>query len=633
MTFLRVLEGTSPWLWVPVAFLAVALTGAYLIGARSARRPVTFDLRKGSAESRTLVVILHGYMGSPRSMQRVTDVAREVHPDADVLLPHYAAGPLSNKSPFDVADEIERHIDGLYAARELGEGSRYHSIVLVGFSMGALLLRKAYVWGHGQDFSADRPEPLRKRAWVDNVSRLVLLAGMNRGWTISRKEDRRRNSQVRQSPLPIRMLFRLGVLFGTLTRTGNQMLAFARGSPFVADLRVQWITLARRTSTKEGRAPMTAMVVQLLGTQDDIVSPVDNQDLIASTDFFFIPIAKMGHGAMIRLDISANAATQRTPAWEAAQALRKALGASYAQLQADSSVVQQQVDERPEITDAIFVMHGIRDYGHWTTRIAKELYEPAGQPARRDRLAVITSSYGYFPMGRFLLLGARQKNVRWFMDRFTETRAYYPNADISFVGHSNGTYILASALARYKSLVVKRALFAGSVVNTTYDWNSLMRGPEPRVELFRNIVASRDWVVGIFPRFFEFIAETTPLGSDALLDLGAAGFNGFDQRELNIEFASGRHDAAIRDGDDARKRIKAIADFLALGDVDGLQLFAEASAKNPAVSLLSRLCWLVWLLLVGGLVALGGVVMDSSQAPALGLTLYVLGVIAILYSV
>ena len=46
----------------------------------------------------------------------------------------------------------------------------------------------------------------------------------------------------------------------------------------------------------------------------------------------------------------------------------------------------------------------------------------------------------------FLLSAYRRKNVEWLMDRYTEVVARYPNATVSYIGHSNGTYLLAKAL-------------------------------------------------------------------------------------------------------------------------------------------------------------------------------------------
>jgi len=68
---------------------------------------------------------------------------------------------------------------------------------------------------------------------------------------------------------------------------------------------------------------------------------------------------------------------------------------------------------------------------------------------------------------------------------------------------------------------VDRIVFAGSVVRRDYDWDYVIN-ERKQVELVRNYVASDDWVVALFPRFFEQWPMRY-LGND----LGSAGFNGF----------------------------------------------------------------------------------------------------------
>ncbi len=70
----------------------------------------------------------------------------------------------------------------------------------------------------------------------------------------------------------------------------------------------------------------------------------------------------------------------------------------------------------------------------------------------------------------------RRSKVEWLMDQYTENLALYPNADFSFVGHSNGTYLLAKALLEYPACKFKNVVFAGSVVNKNYDWGTLVSG-------------------------------------------------------------------------------------------------------------------------------------------------------------
>ncbi len=150
-----------------------------------------------------------------------------------------------------------------------------------------------------------------------------------------------------------------------------------------------------------------------------------------------------------------------------------------------------------DVLQVVFVVHGIRDYGRWSAPFRKAL---EGVP----NTVVISPRYGYFGMGPFLFGSEREKFVKWFMDEVTEAKALYPKATrFDFVGHSNGTYLLARALQQYESLELSTVVFAGSVVNRGYEWNVYKE--QGRVKNILNIKGDRDWVVALFPELFEFI--------------------------------------------------------------------------------------------------------------------------------
>lgn len=170
----------------------------------------------------------------------------------------------------------------------------------------------------------------------------------------------------------------------------------------------------------------------------------------------------------------------------------------------------------------VFVLHGIRDMGAWTSEFMHPLQSgfAALHPGTDEKIYVHRAAYGYFSMGSFLLFGDRQKNVRWFMDQVTELRARFPNLkEIHFIGHSNGTEVLTTALATYRTFKVGRVVFAGSVVRRDFEWSRFVG----RVGQVRNYVGSADWVVALFPKLFELrgFRFLNP-------DLGSAGYNGFE---------------------------------------------------------------------------------------------------------
>jgi len=234
-------------------------------------------------------------------------------------------------------------------------------------------------------------------------------------------------------------------------------------------------------------------------------------------------------------------------------------------------------------------------------------------------------------MGQFLLPRARQKYVRWFMDQYTETLARYPNVErVDFIGHSNGTYLLGEALKKYRAMKVDRVVLGGSVLPKAYDWQQVF--DRNQVEAVRNFVADDDWVVALFPRFFEL-----PLMRRLNDDLGSAGFNGFDvskdgtgrQRLENIKFIQGGHAAFLG-------HLDSIANFL-----------VPAASANPPVSEPSALqpergsqllngvskyfTWLVWFPLLALLVWLGSRVAGAAgHLGTVALILYLFLVLQVL---
>ena len=243
-----------------ICFLVLRLGGPLVVSSDTP--PV--DLETGS-DARTLVVVVHGFGGVSRP--GLIELAHTAFPGAHLIAPAYSTGPLrafSNRDPYEIADVLETAIDRAFRRHD------YQRIVLIGHSMGGVLLRKVYLWGAGQE--EDRPARRGRHSWVDRVERFVSLAAINRGWTID--------------PAPPNMKwyrraeYGIGTVVGRLTGTGRMIFAMQRGAPFVADSRVQWIRLARQNL---GR-PLP-LLIHLLGTRDDLATKADVMDAQAAKDF------------------------------------------------------------------------------------------------------------------------------------------------------------------------------------------------------------------------------------------------------------------------------------------------------------------------------------------------------------
>lgn len=545
--------------------------------ARIAPVPVVQQLSQPTGSSTTLFVIVHGLDNG----QHYPSIVRALEPWGDVLPLRYPNGYLSNAEPQVLADGIAQAVLQAYRS------DRHSQIVLVGQSMGALLVRRALL--DAENGKAD---------WAHAVTRVVLLAGMNRGWDISGKK-----------PSDMSATTWLGMWaaswFGRLTETGRLIRSAEAGAPFVVDLRLDWM---RRFQKPQARP---VEVVQLLGDIDDIVGEDDSKDLLSMSSHRFAWLRVRGTGHLGISDFA-----DKTHFGDVQETLgdyrqRKFLRAATAGFDA----VMAENEEQPfrpdhEVRQVIFVLHGIRDLGEWSFAFERELKREHDQLRLPGKIAVASIRYGYFGMGPFVLQPGRQKYVKWLMDEYTETLARYPNAEqIHFVAHSNGTYLFASALEQYHAMKVHRVVFGGSVVQRGYDWSQ--RFKDDQLSYLRNYVAADDWVVALLPRFFEPKLVFELLRND----IGSGGFNGFDEEPKgleNVRYVVGGHSAFLA-------RIREICRMLLAEDVEPLLDVPQPSTDRPSAWLkwLSDWgVWFLWLLAAVILVSVGWRVTASATTPA-----------------
>jgi pimeloyl-ACP methyl ester carboxylesterase len=458
---------------------------------------------------------VHGFLGHRREAL----IANELADHGDVVGLRYSAC-VSNTEPLDVARALAREM------RAQAEKAPDKEIVLIGESMGALLLRRAFLEAEG--------------AWTKRIKRIVLLAGLNRGWDLTGHKPSDMSSGRWAGLYVLTWLARL-------TDSARLVMGLESGSPFVANLRLDWMERSREDEL-EG-----LQVVQLRGDIDDLVSEEDSRDLdsVAHANYASLRVRGTGHGDIANFEDETKIGGEKIGAYRRDKFLLAATESSFDKVRTQSEQEPFQVD--PTVTHVVFVLHGIRDLGQWAAAFEQSLkQEFAKTPsAQVGRLEVASPRYGYLGMGPFLLLAKRQHYVQWLMDEYTEVRARYPNArEIHFFGHSNGTYLLASALERYESLKIGRVAFGGSVVSKRFDWNRLL--DEGQVQDVRNYAAADDWVVALFPRFFEPRLMRRIFAND----LGSAGFNGFESaRVQNVRFLDGGHSAF-------EKRTQEISSFL-----------------------------------------------------------------------
>ena len=383
---------------------------------------------------------------------------------------------------------------------------------------------------------------------------------------------------------------------------GSLFMSLERGAPFIANLRVQWIRLSRDGSVA------TPPVTQLLGTIDDLVTDEDNRDVLVTREFRFVTVPQSGHATILDLTDKSTTVDGAEVGHLRAQALLSALSAGGIDERFDETEAQKELTKRTfalhaqpgtKVRQVVFLMHGIRDNGDWPRRLREEIMiieNKKGRPEKQKTYCIV-SSYGHFSLIQFLLFNFRQKNVRWFMDQYTEALALSEMEEevVHFVGHSNGTYLLAQGLQKYATLRVNRVAFIGSVVPRSFPWDQYFL--DGRIMSLRNDRAEADWIVGVFPGFFQLLAQIFPVSYFA--DTGNAGLRGFDNsagpNHKEYYYFKGGHGAAIQPAN-----LRTLAEYV----VDGVDRTRDDLEVQPAslTHYLSNLNWLVWVCGLGLLV-------------------------------
>jgi len=134
----------------------------------------------------SLVVLLHAYNLTPQSLRAVAETVREARPLSDVFMPRLPVAMFSLSDPEQIAVDLIDAIDGLDAARLAAIGRGYRDVVLIGHSLGAMLVRKVWAVAQGATPDGEVDEAVAAcHPWADKTSRIILLAALNRGWRIS----------------------------------------------------------------------------------------------------------------------------------------------------------------------------------------------------------------------------------------------------------------------------------------------------------------------------------------------------------------------------------------------------------------------------------------------------------------
>jgi hypothetical protein len=109
----------------------------------------------------------------------------------------------------------------------------------------------------------------------------------------------------------------------------------------------------------------------------------------------------------------------------------------------------------------VLLVHGIRTHAAWAEMVANTLEAEPG-------VRVQPIKYGYFDVFKFLCpVFSRSAPIRKLIREYRDTRASYPQAKISAIAHSFGTYALTKALEE-PDIQFHRVIFCGSIVKDDF---------------------------------------------------------------------------------------------------------------------------------------------------------------------
>jgi len=410
----------------------------------------------------------------------IAKLSQEPEWKTDTVIEKYdhEATTFSRTSAKQFAQRLAAKIEGDWTTN-----NQPSEIVLIGHSMGALLVRQAYLMSLPQRGFAGKE-------WAQHVSRIVLLSGINRGVQLGKSQ---------RAILPILL-------------PGHFLVKdLLKGSDFVTNLRIWWIKKLARLSVRP-------VVVQVRGGQDNLVNGDDSLDIEGFLEGHEMLIEDANHANILLPDRLSDFSDEKY------RRLRQAILRPFPNTPSDHRVENE--DQK-----IFFVVHGIRDKNDDWVAAIKKLIE-----SEIPGSYVMQPYLGRFSALHFMIPAVRRVNVRKFQDLYSSLLAANPLAKFYFVGHSYGTYVFGHSLLNLTGIEFERVLLAGSVLPESISW--LER--RTQVKELRNCRAQLDVPVAVLCKALCAIGLGDGIGT-----AGYTGFSiPFDPDSERFYFPGG-HGATI----------------------------------------------------------------------------------------
>lgn len=156
-----------------------------------------------------------------------------------------------------------------------------------------------------------------------------------------------------------------------------------------------------------------------------------------------------------------------------------------------------------ELKTTVISLHGIRTRGQWQKDLQAALEDGGFHHRALD--------FGFFRAISLINPWARERKVRWFLEQYTQIRAT-TKGPISIIAHSFGSYIVATAMRKYRQIEFDRIILCGSIVPVNYDWDSVIHKRGQAKDVLNQYGKQDIWV-----RLAEWAVATA----------GPSGYQGF----------------------------------------------------------------------------------------------------------
>jgi pimeloyl-ACP methyl ester carboxylesterase len=178
-------------------------------------------------------------------------------------------------------------------------------------------------------------------------------------------------------------------------------------------------------------------------------------------------------------------------------------------------------DKQLDAKHIVILIHGIRTEAPWFEKVRILLKQRSSVDARNV-------GYGYFDVFRFVIPVFRDKPVSAALGQIQSLRDYYPEAKLSIVAHSFGTYIFSEVLKR-SSIKFHRVILCGAIVHRDFTWQDYTDriAVDAKEAKILNECGTKD----IWPIFANFITY----------GFGASGTLGFRNSYVRDRFHETEH--------------------------------------------------------------------------------------------